>query len=304
MFEKDAAIHWKISRVLLAIIVLGALLGVGYLYAVDHMNLLSAQEENATLAYQATESIDKLKAARKQIENLTLLNDDLKKLLEARVSENSILGSQNQQLNSTVAMLDKLANTDKELLEKYSSVYFLNENYEPKNLADIPAGYLARPEKPEQFLAEALPHLMNLLRDANDQHFPMQVLSGYRSYGTQANLKKGYKVTYGSGTANSFSADQGYSEHQLGTTVDFTTPAIGATLTGFDKTTSYAWLQDNAYKYGFILSYPKGNEHFVFEPWHWRYVGVELATRLHEAGKNFYDLDQRDIDAYLLNFFD
>lgn len=304
MFEKDAAIHWKISRVLLAVVLLGALLVVGYLYAVDHMNLLSAKEEKATLAYQASESIDKLKAARKQIENLELLNEDLKRLLEARVNEASMLGSQNQQLNSTVAMLDKLANTDKELLEKYSSVYFLNENYEPRNLADIPTGYLARPLKPEQFLAEALPHLIDLLRDANDQHFPLVVLSGYRSYGTQANLKKGYKVVYGAGTANSFSADQGYSEHQLGTAVDFTAPALDGSLDGFEKTTSYKWLLDNAHKYGFILSYPKGNEHFVFEPWHWRFVGVELATRLHDAGKGFYDLDQRDIDAYLINFFD
>jgi D-alanyl-D-alanine carboxypeptidase len=111
-------------------------------------------------------------------------------------------------------------------------------------------------------------------------------------------------MTFGSGTANSFSADQGYSEHQLGTAVDFTTPAIGAVLTGFDKTASYQWLQANAYKYGFVLSYPKGNGYFVFEPWHWRYVGVELATFLHDQGKNFYDLDQRTIDSYLIKFFD
>jgi D-alanyl-D-alanine carboxypeptidase len=60
----------------------------------------------------------------------------------------------------------------------------------------------------------------------------------------------------------------------------------------------------NAYKYGFTLSYPKGNTSYVFEPWHWRFVGVKLATDLHNQGKNFYDLDQRSIDAYLVNFFD
>jgi D-alanyl-D-alanine carboxypeptidase len=88
------------------------------------------------------------------------------------------------------------------------------------------------------------------------------------------NLKSQYRVTYGAGTANSFSADQGYSEHQLGTTVDFTTPKVGGTLTGFDKTDSYKWLQNNAYKYGFILSYPSSNGYYIFEPWHWRFVGL------------------------------
>ena len=89
-----------------------------------------------------------------------------------------------------------------------------------------------------------------------------------------------------------------------GTTIDFTTPKIGAVLTGFDSTPSFAWLKEHAYEYGFILSYPKGNGHFVFEPWHWRYIGITLAKRLHDEGKNFYDLDQRSIDNYLVNIFD
>ena len=81
-------------------------------------------------------------------------------------------------------------------------------------------------------------------------------------------------------------------------------PELQARLAGFDKTPGYPWLQAHAHEHGFILSYPKGNGHFVFEPWHWRYVGVELATRLHEDGKYFYDLDQRLIDTYLISFND
>ena len=50
------------------------------------------------------------------------------------------------------------------------------------------------------------------------------------------------------------------------------------------------------YKYGFAISYPAGNAYYKFEPWHWRYVGVELAAKLHNEAKNFYDLDQRDIN--------
>ncbi|MEK7495870.1 MAG: D-alanyl-D-alanine carboxypeptidase family protein, partial [Patescibacteria group bacterium] len=64
------------------------------------------------------------------------------------------------------------------------------------------------------------------------------------------------------------------------------------------------WLTENAYKYGFILSYPKQNTYYRFEPWHWRFVGVALATKLHDGNKYFYDLSQREIDQYLVSIFD
>ena len=128
--------------------------------------------------------------------------------------------------------------------------------------------------------------------------------SAYRSFQTQAILKSNYRVIYGAGTANSFSADQGYSEHQLGTAIDFTTLKTNGTLEGFNKTLEYKWLGENAYKYGFVISYPAGNKYYKFEPWHWRFVGVALATYLHDNNMNFYDMDQRLIDNYLANIFD
>ena len=75
-------------------------------------------------------------------------------------------------------------------------------------------------------------------------------------------------------------------------------------MSGFDTTEAYTWLQKNAYKYGFVLSYPKDNGFYIFEPWHWRFVGQKLAGDLHDDGKFFYDLDQRDIDKYLISLFD
>jgi hypothetical protein len=70
-----------------------------------------------------------------------------------------------------------------------------------------------------------------------------------------------------------------------------------------DKTEEYKWLLDNAHKYGFILSYPKDDTYYIFEPWHWRYVGVELATKLYNEKISFYSMDQRTLDSYLLNLF-
>ena len=110
-------------------------------------------------------------------------------------------------------------------------------------------------------------------------------------------------MSYGSG-ANKFSADQGYSEHQLGTTIDFTTLKTRNNFSAFKSTDAYIWLTDNAYKYGFVLSYPETNGYYVFEPWHWRFVGVKLAKRLYDDKIYFYDLSQREIDEYLVSIFD
>ena len=86
--------------------------------------------------------------------------------------------------------------------------------------------------------------------------------------------------------------------------MDFITNGTSGQLDGFDNTQAYQWLLDNAYKFGFELSYPKGNNYYVYEPWHWRFVGVKLATLLHDNKLNFYDVDQRQIDAFLINIFD
>jgi D-alanyl-D-alanine carboxypeptidase len=207
-------------------------------------------------------------------------------------------------ITNTVGTLQKLAQIDPELLKKYSKVYFTNENYVPLHLITVPTEYAYSSKRSEQFLSEASPNLINLLMSAKANGITLYVKSGYRSFAEQKSLKSSYSVTYGAGTANAFSADQGYSEHQLGTTADFITSGLNGSLTGFDTTQSYTWLRANAHRFGFVLSYPKGNSFYVYEPWHWRFVGIKLATYLHDNNKNFYDLDQREIDPYLVDIFD
>ena len=206
-------------------------------------------------------------------------------------------------ISGTVGTLEKLSKTDPELLQKYSKVFFLNEHYAPPRLAEIEKAYTYDEKRPEKIHASVRGRLEDLLEDAKDDDVELYVKSAYRSFEEQSALKSAYSVTYGAGTANQFSADQGYSEHQLGTTVDFITKGLGGQLTGFEKTTAYTWLRAHAHEYGFILSYPQNNGYYVFEPWHWRYVGIKLATYLHNKNKNFYDLEQRQIDEYLVDVF-
>jgi D-alanyl-D-alanine carboxypeptidase len=207
------------------------------------------------------------------------------------------------ELTDTVSVLDKLAKTDKELLQKYSKVYFLNENYRPVRITQIPESYVMVGKKDQYFHASAWRFLKKLLDDAGEDNIDLKVVSAYRSFDEQQELKGQYTQVYGSG-ANAFSADQGYSEHQLGTTVDLADTTTGGAHDSFANSVAYDWLLKNAYRYGFILSYPQGNAYYIFEPWHWRFVGKDLATDLHQANAHFYDWDQRKIDNYLVSIFD
>lgn len=242
-------------------------------------------------------------------EKLNLTKSEQEALRSGLLSERQRSGALEKQLgqvSGTVETLEKLTNTDEELLQKYSKVYFLNEHYIPARFSRIDPKRVYQPDRPRdlQIHTSVLPYLDALLKAAEQGGAGMLVASAYRSFGIQEELKSQYVVVYGAGTANQFSADQGYSEHQLGTTVDFTTAKTGASWDAFEKTAAFTWLVKNAHMYGFTLSYSKNNSYYQYEPWHWRFVGKELALRLHNEKKYFYDLDQREIDKYLVSIFD
>ncbi len=257
----------------------------------------------ASFAASSTEIQTMLSTLMSKIDTLSNESIALTGIVQNEKSRNEVIQEQVGKVSSTIGTLDKLSKTDPELLQKYSKVFFLNEHYTPSSLATVSPEFSLNPETKYQVHANIAGNLYNMLKTAKSQGINLLVASAYRSYGTQGSLKANYKITYGAGTANKFSAEQGYSEHQLGTTLDFTTPKIGAVLNGFDTTPEFAWLVNNAHTYGFVLSYPKGNAYYIYEPWHWRYVGVDLASRLKREGKYFYDLDQRVIDEYLLLLF-
>ncbi len=244
-------------------------------------------------------------------ENIKTLNDttntsrqsfnDLYTTLSRVIDEES---KKNKELQDKVINLDKLAKSDPQLLKKYSKVYFLNENYSPVSTEKIPSDYILNINNEYKLHTNVLPFLTSMIDDARKEGVEPLIVSAYRSFNTQNDLKTQNKMTYGANTANRFVAEQGYSEHQLGTTVDFATKNMPSLNYKFDTTKEFEWLKNNAHKYGFILSYPKGNAYYAYEPWHWRFVGIPLATLLHQDGIYFYNLDQKFIDGYLLTMFD
>lgn len=110
----------------------------------------------------------------------------------------------------------------------------------------------------------------------------MWVCSGFRSYTVQKNLYNSYVSRDGVKNADRYSARPGYSEHQTGLAFD-----INYADSRFTGTAQAVWLAKNAHKYGFILRYPEGKESvtgYMYEPWHYRYIGVENAEKIYASG--------------------
>ena len=125
--------------------------------------------------------------------------------------------------------------------------------------------------------------------------------SGYRSVKYQTSLyerktkyylDKGYDNATAKEKAAAVVNPPGYSEHNCGLAADLNSPEHTGLDEGFEKTAAFRWLCEHAGDYGFILRYPKDAEdktEIIYEPWHWRYVGVENAAKINASGLCFED---------------
>lgn len=130
---------------------------------------------------------------------------------------------------------------------------------------------------------EAFEAYKKLYEDAVKNNLHIKIRSAYRSYFDQQYIYNGYVAKDGKAGADRYSARAGHSEHQTGLAIDI---SAASDLWGdFSKTQEFTWMKDNSYKYGFILRYPKEKEYitgYMYEPWHYRYVGVDVAKYIYE----------------------
>ncbi|HSX33810.1 MAG TPA: M15 family metallopeptidase [Candidatus Saccharimonadales bacterium] len=183
-------------------------------------------------------------------------------------------------------------------LTSASSLWDVVNKRRPLNPLHYAPAHLATPSMPmrdnitddeAQVSAAMAPALQQMVTAATQDGLTLVLESGYRSYGFQTNLYNNYVAEQGNAMAESESAHPGYSEHQTGLAVDLGgTSNPDCTLQScFDATAEGSWLMSNAYKYGFILRYPKGKENitgYTYEPWHFRYVGTSLSLQMHKQG--------------------
>ncbi|HVN26275.1 MAG TPA: M15 family metallopeptidase [Candidatus Paceibacterota bacterium] len=276
--------------------------GAAFWYLAEQNAIL--RSENDAKAVEVATLENAVSSTNSEVATLQITLASTTLALQNEQKINGTFEGQINELSGTVGQLQKVASTDPHLLEKYSKVYFLNENYAPASLSPVDTQYLYNPSHTELVLSGTLPFLDGMLAAAARDGVALQVVSAYRSFYQQASLKLDYKTSYGTTAANQFSADQGYSEHQLGTAIDFGTPNAKNLVTQFASSSAYQWLVANAYRYGYVISYPPGNVYYQYEPWHWRFVGVALATYLHGNGEYFFNLSQDQINQYLGSFFD
>lgn len=157
---------------------------------------------------------------------------------------------------------------------------YLKEDYVPENLKSLSSTYALSNMK---MVEEAANAFESLSKDASKKNYKVIAMSTYRSYEYQVDLYNKYVKSDGKDAADTYSGRPGNSEHQTGLAVDVYNQT--ETYTNFEKTKEYNWMQENAYKYGFILRFPKDKENetgYEFESWHYRYVGKDIAKYIHK----------------------
>jgi D-alanyl-D-alanine carboxypeptidase len=160
---------------------------------------------------------------------------------------------------------------DSEVTKVYNKKRALSKDYAPTDLVSVGGGQQLRKEAAES------------LKLMQQQTSSLAPASGYRSYDTQALVYQQNVDKYGKEEADRQSARPGYSEHQTGLAMDF-----GPIDESFENTPAYKWLTEYAYKYGWVLRYPEGKESvtgYMYEPWHWRYVGTAVADDMQDTKK-------------------
>lgn len=169
-------------------------------------------------------------------------------------------------------------------IKKVNGIYYVNGILIANKTYALPSSYA-----PGGLLNPFMNAFNSMQTDAATQGIVLSIISGYRSYSKQNNLYNNYANKDGKALADTYSARPGHSEHQTGLAADIT-----SLDQNFINTPEGQWLNNNCYKYGFIIRYPKGKENitgYMYEPWHIRYVGVEVATILYNGG-NWISLEE------------
>ena len=163
--------------------------------------------------------------------------------------------------------------------------YKLDKNYKSDNLVRISNMYCFTEMYIDGKVYEAY---KKMYKDALNDGIKFLITSAYRSYDSQVKVFDEYRKTKGEDYAEKYVAIPGYSEHQTGLALDIFT--YGSTMASFENTKGFKWLKDNSYKYGFILRYTKDLQNLLgttYESWHYRYVGVETATKIYNENITF-----------------
>ena len=177
-----------------------------------------------------------------------------------------------------------------ELLTVVTQQFSLPESYVPPDLVSL-SDYFDNSITLDQTLyvrQVVIDSLQRLIEEMHTAGLRPSIISAYRSFDEQALAWHWWSNQY-PGRVAILSSRPGYSEHQLGTTIDFGSPALDHLFhVDFANTAEGVWLTNNAHRFGFTQSFPTNTYNITgikYEPWHFRYVGTDLATQLSTSGQ-------------------
>lgn len=166
----------------------------------------------------------------------------------------------------------------------------LPPSYQPPDLVPVRGAGFSEPFLVRPFLIDDLRAMREAAAAAGN---PVSVVAGYRSFAQQESLFNRRAASQGELEARTKTARPGHSEHQLGIAVDFKSAGELDVDQRWARSFAGLWVAQHAWEYGFVTSYPKGAEDltcYAYEPWHYRYVGREMAAEIHESGATLREL--------------
>ncbi|MCF0114261.1 MAG: M15 family metallopeptidase [Erysipelotrichaceae bacterium] len=172
-----------------------------------------------------------------------------------------------------------------------NKTYHLTETYTPPEVVEVSVQFAATGV---QLAKEAADALAAFGTKGQELGLRFYAASGYRDYYRQDSLYTSYIGSMGQEQADALSARPGFSEHQTGLTIDLAA-IMAEGISEFKDTQEYSWTKDNCMTYGFILRYPEGKSQITgydFEPWHYRYLGTDLAQRVYDSGLTYDEFYQ------------
>ena len=175
--------------------------------------------------------------------------------------------------------------------------YYADGSYKGENLVDIDGSYNLYGTS-FKLSKECYEAFLKMYKDAKALGYGFKINSAYRSFESQKSIYQGWVNQDGQELADTYSARAGYSEHQTGFAFDVRDYPF--TNDDYSKTKSFTWVSQNAYKYGFIIRFPKGKEYitgYQYEPWHYRYCGLECAEYI-----NKHDITYEEYYEYFIRY--
>lgn len=193
----------------------------------------------------------------------------------------------NKDIDDVIAIINTGSDKDfytftKEVTNLSNSMLVNKFNYLPADYAptDIESIRTMYAYSGHSIKSEVYDQFIKMWKDAQNEGLSLIINSSYRTFEEQNKIYNSYNDDYAS--------RPGFSEHQTGLALDIVKP--GYSGSSFESTDEFRWLKNNAYKYGFILRYPKNKEHitgYEYESWHYRYLGVDLATKVYQSGLTY-----------------